>query len=107
MAQQIKIIKVPQGQAPEWVREAEVGLKLTVVNLPDNSFFWQTWATGLLDWKRIVEAEDPFYGYNVKTTEFMHALENQSPIAARWFKEMIDPKAIPWLIFRKDECQLL
>jgi hypothetical protein len=103
---QIKIVAIPHGQAPEWVRKAEVGLILTSVDIPENSFFWQTWATGLMDHKHIIEAEHDSYGYNVETLEFIQALEAQSLEAAQWFKDNVDPRVIPWLIFRKNECQL-
>jgi hypothetical protein len=106
---QIKIIAAPPGQAPDWAREAQVGLILSVAeNIPPNSFFASTSVTGILDDRIDKEADSIFYGYSVNKSDFLKALEAKNPAASRWFKENIFlPKEVRWLVFRKDVCQLL
>lgn len=96
MAQEIKIIAVPPGQAPEWVRKEWVGLTMPIAeNLPPNTF-----AMGVLGGK----SKNP-NGYPIETFTAINILAKKSPKAAQWW---INCAILgQWLVFKTEVCQLL
>ncbi|MFA6183496.1 MAG: hypothetical protein WC682_00155 [Parcubacteria group bacterium] len=93
-----KIIDVPPGQAPEWVRKAWIGLVMPVAeNLPTHTI-----AMGVLGGK----AENP-NGYPVETSIAIQILKEKSPDAAQWWTEHVSPIFMRWLIFKEEVCQLI
>jgi hypothetical protein len=95
---QVKIIAVPPGQAPDWVRKEWIGLVLPVAeNVPSDTF-----AMGVLGGK--VENPD---GFPVETVAAIKALDDKSPRAAQWWKDHVYPNLMPWLVFHRNVCQLL
>lgn len=98
MAHEIKIIDVPPGQAPEWVRKEWVGLVMPIAkNLP--SF---TIAMGVLGGK----AENP-NGYPIETLVAIQILKEKSPDAARWWEAHVNPVFMRWLVFKEEVCQVI
>jgi hypothetical protein len=96
---QIKIIAVPPGQAPDWVRKEWVGLVLPVAeNLPPVAL-----ETGVLGGK----AENTG-GYSIETIIAIQALVDKgSEKAAQWWINNINLTFMPWLVFNRTVCQLL
>lgn len=95
---QIKIIDVPPGQAPDWVRKEWVGLIMPVAeNLPPIIS-----ACGVLGGK----VENP-NGYPIETSIAIEALTKKSPEAAQWWKDNVSLNCISWLVFHQKVCQLV
>ncbi|MDO9399376.1 MAG: hypothetical protein Q7T79_01655 [bacterium] len=95
---QIKIIDVPLGQAPDWVRKEWVGLILPVAeNLPPLTFL-----IGALDG----EVKNPS-GYAVETTTAIKTLAIKSPEAAKWWEDNISSDLMPWMFFHEKVCRLI
>ena len=94
---QVKIIDVPPGEAPDWVRNEWVGLSLPLAeNVPS-----VTHAIGVLGG----EVKNPS-GYHVETEKAIQILEEKSPEAAQWWKNQIIPSLMKWLVFKEDVCEL-
>ena len=87
----VTINRRPIGEAPEWVRDAWIGLSLPVVeprqrNLPTlgvltgpHSVLKQLWAMCMGRTKRMA-------GYIVDAKTAVDILENANPAAAEWWK---------------------
>jgi len=94
----IKIIAVPPGQAPLWVRQKWVGMTLPVVeNLPAD-----TVEMGVLGGK-----PENSGGYPVETVVAIQGLEKKSLKAANWWKSHVNPACMPWLSFQRAVCELV
>lgn len=95
---QIKIIDIPPGQAPNWVRKEWVNLILPVAeNLPPVIS-----VCGVLGGK----IENP-NGYPIETRIAIETLAKKSPEAAQWWKDNVALDCISWLVFHEKACQLL
>ena len=93
----VRIISIPPGQAPEWVRKKWVGL---VIPLPEQE------TSGLQMGVRGGKAENQG-GYQVETREAIRRLEDKSPEASRWWRENLIPEATPRLVFSRAVCELI
>lgn len=108
----IRIVTRPAGEAPEWVRDAWIGLRLkTHQNRPSdhNAFgvlsgpqvFWRqlwSWIGG-----RALRVN----GYAVDATEAVEVLSAENAEAAEWWRlncpRMMDGRSA--FIFRAEECE--
>jgi hypothetical protein len=111
----IRIVAVPPGEAPFWVRQEWVGLELPLTRYPillsapafgvvsgPSSWPGQLW--GLLRGRanRVV-------GYAVEGARAVEILEASSPDAAAWWREHASQHLGPrrYLIFHEHVCQLV
>ena len=91
----IKIVQVPSGQAPLWVRQEWVGMELPVAeNLPND-----TVEMGVLGGK----PEDAD-GYPVETVVAFRELKKKNPAAAQWWETYVPASLLPWLSFQRGVC---
>ncbi len=89
----IKIISTPAGIAPDWVREAWVGLELSLGNDPGNVSL-------------TISSPENEGGYPVRTEDALRVLKEKNATAARWWETS------PWahsqyLVFGKQFCELI
>jgi len=97
----IKIVDVPPGQAPDWVRKAWVGLEMPLSNVqPDHIGI----LIGVVD-KKPEDANAG--GYVVSGRVAIETLERKNTEAANWWRENA-----PWilgnqLVFDKKVCQIV
>ena len=94
----INIIDVPPGEAPEWVREEWVGLRLPISDDQETEGLVQIGVLG-------GESQDRG-GYRIDTTEAITALRGVSPGAAEWWETNVPLGFIKCLSFRKDVCRI-
>jgi hypothetical protein len=110
---QIRIIKTPRGAAPEWVREAWVGLRLPLGDYPPGDprllrRFGVTsyWRKRFFPWT--AARFQPADFFPVHANKAIAVLQKTQPDAAGWWTEntphLLHPTAR--LIFRRDECEL-
>ena len=98
MGERIRIIDTPPGQAPEWVRNEWVDLELPVAeDSPEEAI-----QLGV----RLGKPEN-LDGYPVRTLDALNILNRKSPPAANWWRGNIVPETMPWLVFRRDVCELV
>ena len=100
----VEIRSVPHGEAPLWVREKWVGLRLPTV-LQENALISartfgvlsgpRTWLTQF--WALTCGRTKRESGFVVPVLPALHALEESSPEAAAWWREnashLVQPKA--------------
>jgi hypothetical protein len=91
----IKIIAIPPGQAPEWVRQAWIGLKLSAV---------PSTATGRQIGVRGGRPEN-LGGYEVYGNEAIELLKKKNPEAAQWWKDNLPGITSVKLVFKKEVCE--
>lgn len=95
----IRIIETPPGQAPEWVRNEWVGLEMPVAEgIPEEG--WVQLGA------RLGKPEN-LGGYPVNTADALNKLTKKSPPAASWWLRHISPELNPWLVFKREVCELL
>ena len=106
----IKIVSVPDGEAPLEVREKWVGLELPVV--PGESYAQQ----GVVSGKPV---NPPMDGYLVKAVTAVAILAKSDRDAARWWETHFLPKykmfeeqtpemiANAFLVFEKEVCEIV
>lgn len=96
----IRIVAVPPGQAPEWVRQEWIGLEIPIAEdtlVPEDSI-----QMGVKFGK-----PENVGGYPVETDVAVKILKEKSPKAARWWEENISSVIMPWLVFKKEVCELV
>ena len=93
----VRIVSVPPGQAPEWVRKEWVGLELLVTIVSSPEEFEQT---GVKFGK-----PENLGGYTIETTTALAILREKNPEAARWWDQNISPELMPYLVFKKEVCE--
>jgi hypothetical protein len=109
----IKIIAVPPGEAPLWVREQWVGLNLPISGGPGPQTLT---GYGVLSGPPPLSLEqfeaghrgrlEVTTGYCVRTDVAIGALEAVSAEAAAWWKSAMErPFATPFLMFDKACCE--
>lgn len=91
----IRIVSIPPGQAPEWVRKEWIGVEIP---LPEQK------SGGIQVGVRGGKAENEG-GYQVDTSKAIEALKKKSPKAARWWEENVSLASISSLVFSKDVCE--
>jgi hypothetical protein len=110
----VRIVAVPPGEAPFWVRQKWVGLDLPVVRYSAHRKFptfgvlstprsWPAqWAAMLRGRAELVA------GYAVEAASAVSILANASPEAAAWWREntphLIAPKRC--LVFHEEVCRI-
>ena len=89
----IRIIDVPPGEAPHWVREKWVGLELSVVGNSDRRRVfgfgvlsqprsrWMQWLLVLFGRAEVVD------GYIIEAAPAVDLLSRSAPEAAEWWRE--------------------
>lgn len=92
MDQAIEIIKVPEGEAPEWVREAWVGLVLPCDPYVGHG---QEPEKGVLSLKECEGIHRKRYSYAVFQKDAIRILRNYSPNAAAWWRIKGFPRSTP------------
>lgn len=92
----VMIIKVPQGEAPEWVRQAWVGLVLPCTGTTLSS-------SGVLSGQLVDHGE----GFRVPQQEACEILTKASPVAAKWWKDNGYPRPGRAFVFYEDEVMVL
>jgi hypothetical protein len=111
----IRIIAVPPGEAPFWVRQEWVGLELPLTRYvkPQEAFTfgvlsgpsnWLGQMWGLL-WGRA----DRVVGYAVEGAKAVELLQAKSPDAARWWREHAPQHLEPrrYLLFHEHVCEVV
>lgn len=94
----VRITKVPDGPAPEWVRKAWVGMILVgEATSPDS--VEADFATG-------VPIENRGAGFAVCTDVAIELLSEKSPDAADWFRKNV-PEGMPFLSFGSNEYEVM
>lgn len=93
----IKIIAIPSGEAPLWVRKAWVGLELPVGIIGIS----MTKQCGVLNGLPDPENLD---GFTVATKIALFHLEKVNPVAAKWWKNHYNGEH---LVFGKKFCQII
>src|SRR3989338_7326552 len=90
----IRIIRTPWGDAPDWVREAWIGLDLPVaVDIPENPRMATVQTNSPLPQPRVATA-------SVYFDQAIAALEPGHPDAANWWRELACRRpGLDWLTF--------
>ena len=99
MGEKIRIIDVPPGQAPDWVRKAWVGLEIPLaVQLSAASSLQE----GVLGGK-----PENLGGFQVRGEIAITLLSKKSPEAAKWWHRNAPYVLSEILVFKKNVCELI
>ncbi|MFA5934578.1 MAG: hypothetical protein WC827_01690 [Candidatus Paceibacterota bacterium] len=93
----IRIISIPPGQAPEWVRKEWIGVEIPLSEQKSSGI--QMGVRG--------GAAKNVGGYQVETSKAIEALQKKSPMAAKWWKDNVPLVSIVHLVFSKEVCELV
>jgi hypothetical protein len=111
----IRIIAVPPGEAPFWVRQEWIGLELPLTRYVNpqsalafgvlsgpSSWLGQMW--GLLRGRA-----DRIVGYAVEAAKAVEILQTKSPDAAGWWHEHAPQSVAPgrYLLFHEHVCEVV
>lgn len=98
----IRIVRVPEGEAPEWVREAWVGLTIPAISMPRqiHDIGRAGAVSGDLegDWSHphwVTPQEEP-----------LEILRQHNPGAAQWWTDHGYPQPKEWFTWRAEEAAL-
>jgi hypothetical protein len=114
-ARKIRIIAAPIGEAPDWVREAWVGLVLPVAGNPQPRYFYgfgvRTGPVSLLGnlWGLLLGKAQRYFGYPVYAGPAVELLEASNPDAAMWWRDNV-PHMLRrgrLFLFNADACTLI
>jgi hypothetical protein len=112
MTGRIRIVAVPMGEAPQWVREKWVGLELPLAlgNARNvHTFGILTGPRGFLAalWRVLTGHSTRRRGYAVEVAAAMAALERVHPDAAAWWRTNASHLFIRkrYFLFREEECR--
>ena len=108
----IKIIGIPPGEAPEWVRKEWVGLELPIdENVPPvgSSTIDQDGDLAVVVLKGVSSGKTiPAHPtYTVSTVEAINILRQKSPEAAKWWEDNLGFNQYSQLDFHRDSCELI
>jgi hypothetical protein len=109
----VRIIAVPAGEAPLWVREKWVGLTLPLTRFPTSKTFWTFGAlTGPRTclrqiWAIVRGRGERISGFAVDGNRAIEILAASSPEAAGWWREHAAEFVAPrrYLLFQAEVCQ--
>jgi len=109
----IRIIAVPPGEAPLWVRQQWVGLELPVVTAPRRFFGFGVLSSPrsmLAQWWGVARGRaQRIAGYAVEADVAVDILGRSSPDAAAWWRQnvphLIGPRR--HLVFHEHVCQVV
>jgi hypothetical protein len=116
MSSRIRIIAIPPGEAPQWVREQWVGLELPLAQRsrrarPRRVFGVLSGPRGLLArWLAILGGRaSRESGYAVPVLDAVAVLESKSPEAAAWWRTNVPEMTSPFrcFLFSESVCQVL
>jgi hypothetical protein len=111
----VRIIGVPPGEAPLWVREKWVGLELLLTRYPAPRDYFtfgvlsqpaeclaQLWAVARGRARRVA-------GFAVEGARAIEVLERSSPEAAAWWREHAPRYLAPkhYLVFHENVCEVV
>ena len=111
----VRVVGVPPGDAPLWVREKWVGLELPLIRsaTPKEYFTFGvvsapgTWVAQL--WALVRGRADRTSGYVVEGARALDILQQSSPEAAAWWREhapqFVAPKG--YLVFHANVCEVV
>jgi len=112
----IRIIAIPPGEAPPWVREQWVGLELPLAQRSPSARSRRVYGvltgprTLLGHWLGILRGKSGREtGYAVRSAQAIAVLERKSPEAAAWWRANVPRMASPLrcFLFSESACQLL
>jgi hypothetical protein len=111
----VRIIAVPPGEAPLWVREKWVGLTLPLLRWPSAGTFIGFGAvsgprTCLAQiWALLRGRSQRIYGFVVDASRAVDILDRASPEAAGWWREHAAELVLPKrsLIFHAEVCEIV
>jgi hypothetical protein len=88
----VDIIRPPAGEAPDWVRQAWVGLRLPAAQRRARDWQGAGVITGPRSfagqfWARLTGRTSPTYGYAVDAREAIDLLAGTNEAAAEWWRE--------------------
>ncbi|HLY06962.1 MAG TPA: hypothetical protein VKR31_14550 [Rhizomicrobium sp.] len=110
----IRIASVPPGDAPLWVREKWVGVKLNSVLGPSPEVFRSASVVAPPSffaslWRLITRQSGKVNGYPVQVTAAIDALEKSSPEAATWWRQntpqLLSPRR--FFVFDANACEVM
>jgi hypothetical protein len=109
----IKIVKRPDGEAPDWVRDAWIGLRLPTAQ--ERQRHWialgvssnpRNFLDLVLSW--LAGKTFGIRGYSVNARQAVELLSAANADAAEWWRTncpyLLDGRRL--LVFRSDECEL-
>ena len=114
----VRIVGVPPGEAPLWVREKWVGLELPLTGISRLNKPVELRGLGVLTgprtilgqlWSRLMGRSHYVKGYVVPVAAAVQVLDQTSPEAAKWW-EANAPYALEpsrKFIFREEVCELV
>ena len=113
--QNVRIIAVPPGEAPLWVREKWVGLELPLTPWASAKSFR---AFGVLSgprsylaqiWAIVRGRTEQIYGFPVEAARAVDILQTSSPVAAAWWRENTPQLILPkrYMIFPAEVCEVV
>ena len=97
---QIKVVQIPDGEAPLWVRKSWVGLTLPVVATSNDNGY------GVLSLKK---SKGRCKSFEVEQIDALDALRSQSMEAAQWFRNHgypMDTKGV-YFSFKASQVEVL
>lgn len=112
----IRIIAIPPGEAPQWVREKWVGLELPLAQRSRSARPRRVFGvvsaprTWLARWLGILRGGvGRESGYAVQVLQAIAELEKASPEAAAWWRTNLPHLLKPWrfFLFAESVCQVL
>ena len=95
----IRIVKVPSGQAPDWVRQEWIGVELSVV-VPKGPGLFLGARGGHHDSRNV-------NGHVVTLADALTALRVKSPKAAEWWDDCLGPHRERMLVFAREVCEVI
>jgi len=115
-APRIRIIAVPPGEAPQWVREKWVGLELPLASR--TAAARTGWTSGVLSGPRGLVSTiarllsgrlERKTGFLVRVEPALAALEQAVPEAAAWWRSHVPHLMKPWksFMFHEHVCHLI
>jgi len=109
----VRIVAVPPGDAPLWVREKRVGLELPLTRWDTAKAFVgfgavsgpRTWLAQL--WALARGRSQRIYGYAIDAARAVEILDHASPEAAAWWRTNAAEFIMPtrYLIFHAEACE--
>jgi len=96
----IKFVSTPTGQAPEWVRNAWIGVEVETFDTSGPNDILRGVKGGKADQSNIG-------GYKVSTKEAVEAVRKTNPEAAKWWDKNLPTSVFSTLVFGKVFCEVI
>lgn len=94
----IRIIKKPQGEEPEWVKKAWLGLEIPVIK----GIYKQKGGQEVLSGE-FRQADN----YVVPAEEALAILKQKNPAAEKWWRDNVALEKVGGIGFNRDVCELI